>query len=38
MKDVFRDLDELVVENMTMNREQKNRYEEIKNQLMNSLK
>jgi len=37
MGDVFRDLDELVVENMTMNREQKNRYEEIKNQLMNSL-
>ena len=38
MGDVFRDLDELVVENMTMNTEQKNRYEEIKNQLMNSLR
>ena len=37
MGDVFRDLDELVVENMTMNREQRKRYEEIKNQLMNSL-
>jgi hypothetical protein len=36
MGDVFRDLDELVVENMTMNREQKNRYEKIKNQIMNS--
>ena len=34
MKDVFRDLDELVVENMTMNREQRKRYEEIKKQIM----
>ena len=38
MKNVFRDLDDLVAENMTMNTEQKNRYEEIKNQLMNSLR
>ena len=38
MGDVFRDLDDLVAENMTMNTEQKNRYEEIKNQLMNSLR
>ena len=36
MKDVFRDLDELVVENMTMNREQRKRYEEIKKQIMNA--
>jgi len=36
MKNVFRDLDELVAENMTMNREQKNRYEEIKKQIMNA--
>jgi len=36
MGDVFRDLDELVVENMTMNREQRKRYEEIKKQIMNS--
>lgn len=36
MKDVFRDLDELVVENMTMNREQKQKYEEIKKQIMNA--
>jgi hypothetical protein len=36
MGDVFRDLDELVVENMTMNREQKKRYEEIKKQIMNA--
>jgi hypothetical protein len=33
---VFRDLDELVVENMTMNREQRKRYEEIKKQIMNA--
>ena len=38
MGDVFRDLDELVVENMTMNREQKKRYEEIKKQIMNAFK
>jgi hypothetical protein len=36
MGDVFRDLDELVVENMTMNREQRKRFEEIKKQIMNS--
>lgn len=36
MGDVFRDLDDLVVDNMTMNSEQKNRYEEIKNQIMNA--
>jgi hypothetical protein len=36
MKNVFRDLDELVVENMTMNREQRKRYEEIKKQIMNA--
>ena len=36
MGDVFRDLDELVEENMTMNREQRARYEEIKNQIMNA--
>jgi len=36
MGDVFRDLDELVVENMTMNREQRKRYEEIKKQIMNA--
>ena len=36
MKNVFRDLDELVEENMTMNREQKQRYEEIKKQIMNA--
>ena len=36
MKNVFRDLDELVAENMTMNREQKQRYEEIKKQIMNA--
>ena len=35
MGNVFRDLDELVAENMTMNVEQKKRYEEIKNQIMN---
>ena len=38
MGDVFRDLDELVVENMTMNREQRKRYEEIKKQIMNAFK
>ena len=38
MGDVFTDLDELVVENMTMNREQKKRYEEIKKQIMNAFK
>ena len=38
MGDVFRDLDELVVENMTMNREQKKRYEEIKKQIINAFK
>jgi len=36
MEDVFRDLDDLVEENMTMNREQRARYEEIKNQIMNA--
>ena len=36
MKNVFRDLDELVEENMTMNREQRKRYEEIKKQIMNA--
>ena len=38
MEDVFLDLDELVLENMTMNRLEKERYEEIKMQIMNALK
>jgi len=35
MGDVFRDLDDLVKENMTMNSAQRARYEEIKKQIMN---
>jgi len=38
MEDVFLDLDELVLENMTMNRLEKERYEEIKMQIMDALK
>ena len=36
MGNVFSDLDALIKENMTMNREQRKRYEEIKKQIMNA--